>query len=419
MKSKSIRKQFVDCILESSTIPNGTITHHYEPNRGFDADIRIKFKSESGVTDLETLTKVLTPLGISDIRLAAKASGAKIDQNNGFLINWKNEKFVILIKGMVKDDEVRRKQTSPSKLNLSGKEYDSAIELYNDVTNQINNAQLSSDIKKTLIDLLTAVFDDTTFSVTSSLTTSNFIQSDFGEILAALYRAKQKDKIIFPINNNNSGFDFIGNQSKYSVKAPNGDHFNLRDYKNQITGTTPVDLFFKACTTSDYTLLLESLSFDDGICKDLYSWVKQIVKSPKITTNEIKQFMKVISYEDFLLWVKSRQDNKNEIGIPKKLNAAKDCWNRQDINPFIWTYITLAQKVWGSTHIKEISKFAKKLLKKDETIFITVNINIDNQRIEFTEQLISDVGSWGIWYLGYCTGAVKNWPGIHRIKENK
>ena len=427
---KNPRSQFIKAILLSNNIPctytnakgkkAKTISGHDDGLR-FASPHRIKFEVSSGITNKYKLEYALKKIGVINI-IPTIASGGKLDQGNGFLVEWNSIKFVILLKGNIAKGEVRRKQTTPADLGLAGNTYNNVNELYSATINGINILQVDNTVKSTLLDLVNSVYNDTTFSNSNSLKSSNFIQSDFGEILAGLYRAKLLDIIKFPANANNDSSDFFANGIGYSVKAPNGDHLNLRGYKNQITGTTPIDLFFKACATSDYQLLFKSLHTDKGICQDLYHWVEKISGAKEeVTLDDIRQFMRKISYSEFLQWLKEKQPNRRPLGIPtdKKMHIANDLWNKQDVNPFFFAYITLAQKIWGADKVKEISQFAKKVLKQDASIFITVNINSKTQKIEFIKQPFTEVNTWGIWYLGYCDSAVKNWPGICRTKETK
>jgi hypothetical protein len=427
---KNPRSQFIEKILEFNDIPSTyvnakgkvakTITGHDEGLR-FVSPHRIKFEPGSGIVDIVALKKALSNLGVTNI-VPTKASGAKVDTNNGFLVEWKGTKFVVLLKGNIAKGQVRRKQTTPADIGLAGKQFKTAKSLYQAIIAGISNLDTDVDVKNTLVDLVDSVYNNKNFTVSESLTSSNFIQSDFGETLVALHCAKNKDVVCFPDNSNNDGYDFYRNEIGCSVKAPNGDHLNLRSYKDRITGTTPIELFFKACATSDYELLFRSLSTDSGICQDLYHWVEKVAKVKKnatVTIADIRTFMSKVLYTEFLDWLKAKQPDRRTLGVPtdRKMHIAQDLWNKQDLNPFMFAYITLAQKIWGVEHTKEISDFAKSVLKQDTGTFITVNINLDSTRVEFTEQSFTSVSNWGIWYLGYCDQAVKNWPGICRVKE--
>jgi len=423
--SKKLRDSFISTIYENNTtIPktfvsskgklHNTITGHDEGLR-FASPHRIKFEYASGINDLTALTKVFEPLGITGFE-PTKASGAKIDNNNGFLVKWKGEKFVILLKGMVDQSQVRRKQTTPTDLGLAGKTFNEISDLVDSVMQGIDNLQLHPRVISTLKNLVISVVEHRPFEITESLTNSNFIQSDFGEVLAAVYRSLAKDKILFPSGANNDGLDFFANGIGYSVKAPNGDHVNLRTYKDKIKGEKPIDLFFRACATSDFELLFKSLSTDKGICQDLYQWVALITDAEDVTIADIKKFMSLINYTDFLDWLRNKQPDRKPLGLPsdKKMHIATALWEQQNHNPFFFAYITLAQRIWGETNSEEISRFAREILKQDQSIFITVNINLESQLVEFKEQSFKDVDSWKIWYLGYCDQAVKNWPAICR-----
>lgn len=422
--SHELRTRFIQSIFEKNQIPETfvgskgkkqrTVTGHDEGLR-FASPNRIKFEHASGINDLLSLTETLEPLGIANIQ-PTKASGGKIDNNNGFLVEWQNEKFVILLKGMVDQTQVRRKQTTPTDLGLADGCYNDTAELVGSIKQGIENSQLNLTIQDTLKDLVESVVKNKKFSVNDALTNSNFIQSDFGEVLAAIYRSMKNDVIKFPPGANNHGSDFFGNDIGYSVKAPNGDHVNLRSYKERIKGNTPIDLFFRACSTSDFELLFKSLSTDSGICQDLYQWVSMTVEENPVTISGIKRFMQLVSYEDFLEWLKKKQTGKNTLGLPssKKMHIAKNLWQQQNHNPFFFSYITLAQRIWGEAHADKISAFAREILDQDQSVFITVNIDLEKQKVEFKEQSFKDVDSWKIWYLGYCDQAVKNWPAICR-----
>lgn len=427
MTKHSLRTMFIDRLLEANNIPARftntkgkqakTVTGHYEGLR-FVSPHRIKLESASGIVDLFGLETAVNNIGGRVIG-PTKASGATIDHQNGFLVQWNGIEFVILLKGSVPRGQVRRKQTTPADLGLAGQFYDTVQALYTAVISGIHNCSVDNDAKSTLVDVTNSVYHDQPFTVTHSLTSSNFIQSDFGEVLAALKMAKSGAVTKFPIDANNDGVDFYADDIGYSVKAPNGDHLNLRKYRDEIKGTTPIELFFKACATSDYELLFKSLSTDSGVCRDLYRLVKRVTKSSDVTLDDIRKFMQMVDYRSFLCWVIKKQPGRRALGIPsdKKMHIAKDLWSKQDINPFFFTYITLAQKIWGASHSKEISDFAKQVLKQDTAVFITVNINLDNQKVEFAEQPFTEVNHWGIWYLGYCDQAVKNWPAICRTKD--
>lgn len=422
--SHELRTRFIQTIFEKNNIPETflgskgkkqrTITGHHEGLR-FASPNRIKFEHASGINDLLSLTETLEPLGITNIQ-STKASGGKIDNNNGFLVEWENEKFVILLKGMVDQTQVRRKQTTPADLGLADGYYQSTKDLVESVLQGIENSPLNLTVQDTLKDLVQSVVNDRKFSVNETLTSSNFIQSDFGEVLAAVYRAMKNDVIKFPSGANNDGSDFFGNDIGYSVKAPNGDHVNLRSYKDKIKGSTPIDLFFRACATSDFELLFRSLSTDQGICQDLYQWVSSTSGENTVTMDGIRKFMQLVSYDTFLDWLKIKQSGKNTLGLPssKKMHIAQNLWQQQNHNPFFFSYITLAQRIWGNEHADEISRFAREILKQDQSVFITVNIDLEQRKVDFKEQSFKDVDSWKIWYLGYCDQAVKNWPAICR-----
>lgn len=422
--SHELRTKFIQTILEHNDIPEiflgskgkkqRTITGHNEGLR-FASPNRIKFEHASRINDLQSLTKALAPLGVTEF-IPTKASGGKIDTNNGFLVEWQGQKFVILLKGMVDQTQVRRKQTTPADLGLAGITFQTTSALIDSIQEGIDRSPLAYSVQQTLKDLIKSVVNNDKFTVTETLTNSNFVQSDFGEVLAAVYRSMHNDVIKFPAGANNDGSDFSGNNIGYSVKAPNGDHVNLRSYKDKIKGNNPIDLFFRACATSDFELLFRSLSTDKGICQDLYHWVSLTTNDNPVTINSIKKFMQLVDYDNFLDWLKAKQPGRNALGLPssKKLHIAQNLWKQQNHNPFFFSYITLAQRIWGDEHADEISRFAREILKQDRSVFITVNIDLESKHVKFKEQSFKDVDSWKIWYLGYCDQAVKNWPAICR-----
>lgn len=391
------------------------MTHNAEHR--FAAPHRITFNANSVINNQTLLEEIISTISGTVIG-PTKASGGRAYNSSGFLIKWKSTEFVVLLKGIA---NIRRKQFTPDNLGLSGKSYPcgAGAKLYKDVLNQIQKLQCQQELKDVLVDLTKAIKFNRRFSDQSMLLlkSSNIIQTDFGEVLAALGRAIKGDSITFPINSNNNGVDFIGLSIPYSVKIPNGDHINLRPFAHLIKGNTPVEKYFLGCATSDLDLIFNAISQTSGICQDLFWWVNRIAGGT--TKMHIEKFTTKITFNQFIDWLEDKQSDRGRVlGIPqnRSMKKAEQLWNNHSTNPFYFTLVTLSQKIWGEQYSKEISDFGRKLFKKDRTVFLTININLDTKHIECTEQAIDAVYDWKIWYIGYCTNPVSNWPGIRRSK---
>ena len=394
-----------------------TISLHNDGLR-FASPWRLKFNSASTIVSKEALTEALKNVGITDLQ-PTKASGAKVDRDNGFLIEYNNIKIVILLKGMVEESAVRRKTTTPTSLGLGGKTFTTKEELYTGITDGIANLPLKSVVTNTLQNLVDSVFSDTEFTLNETIESSNFIQSDFGEVLSGIHTFINNNPdnlpLSFPETSNNAAADFYIGTKGYSVKAPNGDHINLRAYKDKITGNDSVSKFFLGCATSDIAMMLQATAEQKGICKDLYDWI--MIEVNGITEDHFKQFQSKITYDDFTQWLKTRQRLTQAYGMPtpKNYDKTKELWNSQDTNPLKFAFISLAVKYWSITNKVSINAFCNKLFKNDETTFLTVYINKETKRVEFAQQGFNNITDWYVWYLGYASKAVKNWPCVGRV----
>jgi hypothetical protein len=412
--SLEVGKELITKLREANpNIASNTVVvgkYRYEPY------VRIKLLPQSGVDTKEQVAEVLANASATIIQ-PAKASGGALYKDSGFLIDWKGNKFLLLAQGIIGTDQVRRKETSPAALGLAGRTFTTSLELYSAVMKGISDSKLSDNVKHTLASLVDSCTKGTDFEVTSTLK-SNFIQSDFGEVLGALYLSFNKiDKsqaVRFPNGSNNAEADvYVGNVG-YSVKAPNGDHINLKKYINSIKPVDSISSFFYGCAKQDKELMVKSAG---GICKELREWVESVVGG--VSEEHIKQFQTKVTYQEFIDWVKSHQNRSRALGIPKTIDTSIKAWNDQQTDPFYFTFITLAWKYWTVENAQLVSEFGIRLFNNSNESFLIVNLNKKTKRVEFEQIKFNSVSQWYMWYNGSATGALKNYPSICRMKLHK
>lgn len=391
--------------MASSAIVVGK--YRYEPY------VRVKLLPQSNVDTKEQVASVLASVGAS-ITKPAKASGGALYKDSGFLIDWNGKQMLLLAQGIIGADQVRRKETSPAALGLAGKTFNNASELLSAIKEAVYSSNLNDLVKETLWDLTNACYNNKEFTITNALK-SNFIQSDFGEVLGALYLSKtQSLPIRFPNGSNNAEADAYAGDVGYSVKAPNGDHINLKKYINNIKPVDPVSSFFYGCAKQDKELMVKSAG---GICKELREWVESIVGG--VSEEHIKQFQTKVTYQEFIDWVKSHQNRSKALGIPKTIDNSIKAWSKQETDPFYFTFITLAWKYWTVENQQALYNFGIDLFKDSNESFLMINLNKKTRRVEFEVIKFKDVKTWYMWYNGSATGALKNYPSICKMKLHK
>jgi hypothetical protein len=381
--------------------------YRYEPY------VRVKLLPQSNVDTKEQVASVLASVGASIIK-PAKASGGALYKDSGFLIDWNGKQMLLLAQGIIGADQVHRKETSPAALGLAGKIFNDTLELLSAIKEAVYSSNLNDLVKETLWDLTNACYNDKEFTITNALK-SNFIQSDFGEVLGALYLSKtQSLPIRFPNGSNNAEVDvYVGNVG-YSVKAPNGDHINLKKYINSIKPVDSISSFFYGCAKQDKELMVKSAG---GICKELREWVESVVGG--VSEEHIKQFQTKVTYQEFIDWVKSHQNRSKALGIPKTIDTSIKAWNDQQTDPFYFTFITLAWKYWTVENAQLVSEFGIRIFNNSNESFLIVNLNKKTKRVEFEQIKFNSVSQWYMWYNGSATGALKNYPSICRMKLHK
>ena len=410
MSLKSGKELITELYASNPNLPVRSVTvskYRYEPY------VRIKLSPKSEVEDKEKVAKLLTSIGATIVK-PAKASGGALYKDSGFLINWKGNEFLLLAQGIIGSDQVRRKETSPAALSLAGRTFNNTLEFYNAINEGISSSTLNDTAKHTLYSLVDSCYYNKEFTITNTLK-SNFVQSDFGEVLGALHLSMIKElPVNFPNGSNNAEADVYVGGIGYSVKAPNGDHINLEKYIDSIAGTGPIDSFFYGCATQDKELMVKSAG---GICKELRDWVISIVG--EVSEAHIKQFQTKITYQEFVNWVVSHQQRHKPLGIPKSIDNATSAWNRLETDPFYFTFITLAWKYWTVENQQAVYDFGVNLFKNSNESFLIVNLNKKTKRVEFELIKFKDIKTWYMWYNGSATGALKNYPSICRMKLHR
>jgi hypothetical protein len=326
----------------------------------------------------------------------------------------------LAVKVLIKVDcsnSVIQKILAPNNLKIENKVYSDPAALKQDIIAGLNSSGASAETVISCINILDAIENDTNITLTNTLlntTDKSKITSDFGEVALAFRRLiKQGGDILFPVNSNQSDFDFYHNGIPISAKGDKGSSRYLIGGNSEIAnhidklGDSNIERMFKAWHKRDMLAVFEHAAPD---CPEIDWWNKKL---QGFTESNILTFTHNHTWDEFVQAIKDSQ-NDGLLGIPKKNRETYEAGNP---NPLLFALLTIWARYYNVHNGKKFNSIACEMLKTSKSKIVFEFFNYNNTgKVLITNQAITTYSKWDIRYHGNANTSLNNYPALEGLK---
>ena len=313
---------------------------------------------------------------------------------------------------------VKQKKLAPNKLINVGFDYTFASVLFEDCVRGLE-LHCSSEERTSCVNILTAIRDKTTLSLTPLLCDpieKSKITSDFGEIALAYKRLCFDGGVIhFPTASNQRDFDFFHNSVPISAKGEKGSNRYL------IAGNEflPIDTLsensmtqmFRCWQSRDIFGLLDFAAED---CTQLRYWKN---KCQSITEESLLEYVEKTPYDEFVQDIRDCQGGLT-LGLPsfRLEHKTRKNYKQKSLHPIMFALLTIWARYYPIENEKAFNEAASKITVNSNIVF--EYFDYDTTTGNFITKL-SEINKYKIWKIRYHSNAnssLNNYPALQGIK---